>query len=86
MPRVRHPDWLQKRLLEKTDTYKQQRISSMFQALPAGTTATIDVPAESRAAVDMEDQFRSDRAPKQPMAHIGKRRKRGKPEVAQEVS
>lgn len=30
VPRVRHPDWLQKRLLEKKDPFKQQKISSMF--------------------------------------------------------
>lgn len=30
MPRVRHPDWLHKKMLEKNDTYKQRRITDMF--------------------------------------------------------
>lgn len=30
VPRVRHPDWLHKKLLEKNDIYKQKKISEMF--------------------------------------------------------
>ncbi|KAL8180571.1 UNVERIFIED_CONTAM: hypothetical protein K2H54_028004, partial [Gekko kuhli] len=30
VPRVRHPDWLHKKLLEKNDVYKQKRISELF--------------------------------------------------------
>lgn len=30
VPRVQHPDWLHKRLLEKNDVFKQKRISDMF--------------------------------------------------------
>ncbi len=30
VPRVAHPPWLHKRLLEKNDIYKQQKISDMF--------------------------------------------------------
>lgn len=30
MPRVRHPDWLHKKLLEKNDIYKQKKISELF--------------------------------------------------------
>lgn len=30
VPRVRHPDWLNKRIAEKTDVHKQQKISDIF--------------------------------------------------------
>lgn len=30
VPRVRHPDWLHKKLLEKSDIYKQKKISELF--------------------------------------------------------
>ncbi|XP_023014693.2 DNA polymerase epsilon catalytic subunit 1 [Leptinotarsa decemlineata] len=33
VPRVRHPDWLHKKILEKSDTFKQRRISDMFSVL-----------------------------------------------------
>ncbi|KAF7239874.1 DNA polymerase epsilon catalytic subunit A [Varanus komodoensis] len=30
VPRVQHPDWLHKKLLEKNDVYKQKKISELF--------------------------------------------------------
>lgn len=30
VPRVRHPDWLHKKMLEKNDNFKQRRINDMF--------------------------------------------------------
>jgi len=34
VPRVAHPDWLHKRMLEKNDVLKQRRINEMFQVCP----------------------------------------------------
>lgn len=34
MPRVSHPDWLNKRLLEKNDICKQQKITELFKKAP----------------------------------------------------
>ena len=34
VPRIPHPDWLHKKLLEKNDVFKQKRISEMFVMLP----------------------------------------------------
>nr|XP_009858713.1 DNA polymerase epsilon catalytic subunit A-like [Ciona intestinalis] len=31
VPRIKHPDWLHKKLMEKNDVYKQKRITDMFQ-------------------------------------------------------
>ena len=33
VPRVAHPDWLHKKLLEKTDKFKQKRINNLFQVV-----------------------------------------------------
>jgi DNA polymerase epsilon subunit 1 len=33
VPRIAHPDWLHKKLLEKNDVYKQKRISEMFNVV-----------------------------------------------------
>ena len=32
VPRVRHPDWLHSRLVERDDKFKQQKITTMFQS------------------------------------------------------
>ncbi|KAF2878625.1 hypothetical protein ILUMI_27547, partial [Ignelater luminosus] len=42
VPRIRHPDWLHKRMLEKNDNFKQRRINEMFSACPK------PVPSSSR--------------------------------------
>ena len=36
VPRVKHPDWLQKKLLEKDDVFKQKRINEMFNIVSKG--------------------------------------------------
>lgn len=47
VPRVRHPDWLHKKLLEKNDIYKQKKINELFtsegkrQVCPPKSTAYI---------------------------------------------
>lgn len=33
VPRVRHPDWLHKKILEKTDNFKQRRLTDMFSKI-----------------------------------------------------
>ncbi|KAK6638721.1 hypothetical protein RUM43_006988 [Polyplax serrata] len=34
VPRVRHPDWLHKKILEKTDTLKQRKVNEFFVSVP----------------------------------------------------
>ncbi|XP_026280416.1 DNA polymerase epsilon catalytic subunit 1 [Frankliniella occidentalis] len=34
VPRVRHPDWLHKKMMEKNDTLKQRRITELFSVKP----------------------------------------------------
>ena len=33
VPRIAHPEWLHKKLLEKNDVYKQKRINEMFSVV-----------------------------------------------------
>nr|XP_051692815.1 DNA polymerase epsilon catalytic subunit A isoform X3 [Oryctolagus cuniculus] len=57
VPRVKHPDWLHKKLLEKTDVYKQKKISELFVLEGKRQVITAQVPEGSPrpGAPDMED-------------------------------
>ncbi|XP_037072699.1 DNA polymerase epsilon catalytic subunit A-like [Pollicipes pollicipes] len=50
VPRVQHPDWLHKRMVEKNDTLKQRKISDMFQA--GAKPAAPPPPAADRTEAD----------------------------------
>ncbi|RXM93467.1 DNA polymerase epsilon catalytic subunit A, partial [Acipenser ruthenus] len=78
VPRVRHPDWLHKKLLEKNDIYKQKKISELFSSegkkqvvshQPAGSSS------EGGGVGDVED-FGVKRGPLQPAIPISTKRKR----------
>ena len=62
VPRVPHPDWLQKRLLDKIDPLKQKKITTMFKLGPKKGVAEI-------AAEDAADSMQEDPAP-QAMADL----------------
>ncbi|TRY87471.1 hypothetical protein DNTS_035299 [Danionella cerebrum] len=73
VPRVRHPDWLHKKLLEKNDIYKQKKISEVFSSegkrqVPQQIPSVMEAP-------DMED-FGAPRHPLQPAILISTKRKR----------
>ncbi|XP_069681734.1 DNA polymerase epsilon catalytic subunit 1 [Periplaneta americana] len=63
VPRVRHPDWLHKKMLEKNDTLKQRKINELFTVRPKEQRPQIDPEADlfatqsdpQVAAVDIED-------------------------------
>ncbi|XP_074652055.1 DNA polymerase epsilon catalytic subunit A-like [Tubulanus polymorphus] len=52
VPRVQHPDWLHKRLLEKNDVFKQKRINQMFTAM---TRSTKEIEPSESGVADIED-------------------------------
>ncbi|VDO97023.1 unnamed protein product [Soboliphyme baturini] len=52
VPRVGHPDWLHKRLLQKNDSQKQKKISDMFKRLPEDVVTFFLREAEPSAAQD----------------------------------
>jgi len=45
VPRIPHPEWLHKKLLEKNDVFKQKRINEMFSVVqkPQQLEVTYDV-------------------------------------------
>ncbi|XP_004276670.1 DNA polymerase epsilon catalytic subunit A isoform X1 [Orcinus orca] len=57
VPRVKHPDWLHKKLLEKNDVYKQKKISELFvlEGKRQVGVAQASEGAQSLGAPDMED-------------------------------
>ncbi|KAK9830879.1 hypothetical protein WJX81_001263 [Elliptochloris bilobata] len=52
VPRVKHPDWLHKKVREKEDRFQQRKINSFFAARQPGDEAGL---ATASPCVDMED-------------------------------
>ncbi len=50
MPRVQHPDWLHKKIVEKNDTLKQRKISEMFTRGGTKRSAAHSFDQENRPA------------------------------------
>eukprot|EP01134_Creolimax_fragrantissima_P001067 CFRG1067T1 len=56
VPRVKHPDWLRKRVRERLDTFKQKKINSFFGLLTPDEKARQEKERELQAkVVDIED-------------------------------
>ncbi|XP_076126347.1 DNA polymerase epsilon catalytic subunit A [Alosa pseudoharengus] len=72
VPRVRHPDWLHKKLLEKNDIFKQKKISELFTSEGKRQVAQT---LEAGEAADIED-FGKPPRPLQPAILISTKRKR----------
>jgi DNA polymerase epsilon subunit 1 len=44
VPRIAHPDWLHKKMMEKSDVFKQRRINEMFSSAPKkALTGPVDI-------------------------------------------
>lgn len=43
VPRVQHPDWLHKKVLEKNDSFKQRRINELFKVAPKPVEEVRDI-------------------------------------------
>ena len=52
VPRIQHPDWLHKKIMEKNDTHKQRKISDMFAMTEK---KTVDIG--KKHALKKYDQF-----------------------------
>uniref|UniRef100_A0A6P7GFS4 DNA polymerase epsilon catalytic subunit n=1 Tax=Diabrotica virgifera virgifera TaxID=50390 RepID=A0A6P7GFS4_DIAVI len=81
VPRVRHPDWLHKRILEKNDNFKQRRISDMFSAVPKSKSIEND-PSNSNQSggtCEIEDMCmdKNNSSFKAPLVATVTKRKRG---------
>ena len=55
VPRVQHPDWLHKKIMEKNDTLKQRKISEMFTR--GGGARKVTRPDQENAPAADRDMF-----------------------------
>ncbi|RMY26027.1 hypothetical protein D0867_00337 [Hortaea werneckii] len=55
VPRVPHPDWLERRIKMKDDVFKQQKMTDLFQKKPLAERDPNISPALGGGGVDMED-------------------------------
>jgi DNA polymerase epsilon subunit 1 len=68
VPRVQHPDWLHKKMLEKNDVFKQRKIDDIFKLKPkpigdiedsigkSPTSSTNGVPIVTRKRIRVEEE------------------------------
>lgn len=55
VPRVRHPDWLHKKILEKTDNFKQRRLTDMFSKISKNKNDTENTAVNTRIPKIQDD-------------------------------
>nr|XP_031835870.1 DNA polymerase epsilon catalytic subunit 1 [Nomia melanderi]XP_031835871.1 DNA polymerase epsilon catalytic subunit 1 [Nomia melanderi]XP_031835872.1 DNA polymerase epsilon catalytic subunit 1 [Nomia melanderi] len=82
VPRVKHPDWLHKRVMEKSATHRQKKISDIFSVVPREQVKDDDDedndkdeeagPSEPR---DIEDLADGDQPFKRPIPVVHKRKR-----------
>ena len=53
VPRVPHPDWLHKRMLEKTDVFKQRKINDIFKVVPKPVLQDVSVSTNAHRFYNM---------------------------------
>ena len=63
VPRVAHPDWLQKRINTKDDRFKQQKMTQMFERQPLGELPQNLLDHRLPATGDIEDALSSQLKP-----------------------
>ncbi|RKP05010.1 hypothetical protein THASP1DRAFT_10612, partial [Thamnocephalis sphaerospora] len=55
VPRVRHPDWLHRRLAARDDRFQQRRITEIFQRAAPGATSAPDENTGNDAVASMDE-------------------------------
>ncbi|KZC07383.1 PREDICTED: DNA polymerase epsilon catalytic subunit A [Dufourea novaeangliae] len=82
VPRVKHPDWLHKRVMEKNATHRQKKITDIFSAVPRnqdqGDDAEEAGPSEPR---DIEDIAGGEQLFKRPVPVVNKRKRQSEGEA-----
>ncbi|XP_033149828.1 DNA polymerase epsilon catalytic subunit A [Drosophila busckii] len=73
VPRVQHPDWLHKKMLEKNDVLKQRRINEMFSSRPKPKPALEEEPKDLADMEDMAGQAHDAGSAGRPLVHKRKR-------------
>lgn len=67
VPRIPHPDWLHKRMLEKNDVLKQRRINEIFSVKPKPVIEYVEEQSENESGEDDSN----DEAPIRDIEDIG---------------
>ncbi|XP_068968210.1 DNA polymerase epsilon catalytic subunit 1 [Bombus flavifrons] len=76
VPRVKHPDWLHKRVMEKSATHKQKKITDMFTMMPKDKEKNIgNQDIESSETCDIEDIAGKPSTSKQSLPVVNKRKR-----------
>ena len=75
VPRVAHPDWLQKRLIEKLDYNKQKRISEIFMPSINGNDSGISLSGSKISGVKDIENLAGSSKPSAPVIRVSKKRK-----------
>ncbi|XP_015586460.1 DNA polymerase epsilon catalytic subunit A [Cephus cinctus] len=73
VPRVQHPDWLHKKLLEKNDVKRQRTITELFSVTPKPTTSDSNTANEEPR--DIEDIAGVSNNFRRPMCTVNKRKR-----------
>ncbi|XP_051165586.1 DNA polymerase epsilon catalytic subunit 1 [Leptopilina boulardi] len=55
VPRVKHPDWLYKKVSEKNKTKSQMKINEIFKTVPKEVVENLDSTMEADSELDIED-------------------------------
>lgn len=89
VPRVKYPDWLHKKLLEKNDVKKQRRITDMFGKVETrraeNNEEDLESPTESGPIVDIEDSAGPSSVFKRPMVTVTKRKRQASEDLDEET-
>lgn len=98
VPRIQHPDWLHKKMLEKNDVLKQRRINEIFSIKPKPAVETVEDVSDDEehsdggdsndepVIADMEDigSNREANSERRPAVHQRKKRNASEMEEADE--
>ena len=57
VPRVRHPDWLHKRVMAKADKFQQHKLTDMFKKAPSKEPVVISADMEDIGSEEAKESF-----------------------------
>ncbi|KAL9625564.1 MAG: hypothetical protein Q9160_000277 [Pyrenula sp. 1 TL-2023] len=85
VPRVAHPDWLQRRINTKDDKFKQKRMTDLFQKQPLRDLPVNVLDHRLPKSADIEDALSSQMKPQiQEIRKMAQKRKAPEPTAAQQ--
>ncbi|XP_076662564.1 DNA polymerase epsilon catalytic subunit 1 [Halictus rubicundus] len=88
VPRVKHPDWLHKKIMEKSATHRQKKITDIFSVMPkpVANDNEDDEEAGPSEPRDIEDLAGEDHPFKRPLPVVHKRKRQSDSEEEQNIN